>query len=77
MDFPSYDLDTHNSKILVVEGGVAGIGNGNMAGTATSRKKSVVSVMETCIEVIIWFVVGDNIEGWGTIERCVGFERKR
>ena len=45
MDFPSYDLDTHNSKILVVEGGVAGIGNGNMAGTATSRKKSVVSAI--------------------------------
>ena len=43
MEFPSYDLDTHNSKILVVEGGLAGIGNGQMAGTATSRKKSVVS----------------------------------
>ena len=43
MDFPSYDLDTHNSKILVVEGGVPGIGNGQMAGTAASRKKSVVS----------------------------------
>lgn len=42
IDFPSIDLDTHNATILLAEGGIPGMGNGQMAGTSTSRKKSTV-----------------------------------
>ena len=43
IEFPSIDLDTHNATVLIVEGGRPGVGNAQMAGTSTSRLKSVVS----------------------------------
>ena len=41
LELRSVDLDVHNAALLVAEGGAAGLGNQNMAGTGTRRRRSI------------------------------------